>query len=43
MLLNLDLLELNELGTTCLQVQTAPALVHLAIIGWTHEQRHECC
>ena len=41
MFLNFDLLELDELGASGLQVQTTSRFVDPAILTWAHHQRHE--
>ena len=41
MFLNFDLLELDELGASGLQMQTTSRLVYPAILTWAHHQRHE--
>lgn len=41
MLLNSQLLELDELGATGLQIEAAPCLVDSAVLTWTHSKWHE--
>ena len=41
MFLDFDLLELDELGASGLQMQTTSRLVYPAILTWAHHQRHE--
>lgn len=41
MFLDLDLLELDKLGATRLQVQSTACLVHSTIVRWTISDRHK--